>query len=149
MTLKSHAVETLLTPEAIPVANPGGIYNLTFHKTLANLGTSAADLISGLVLGHRFKILSLQFVTSTAGTGSGATQTFNLEIGTTNLTGGVLNLTLANQQTTYGQITSATPITGNNEGSATDAISLEMAAGGTAFTAGAGSFVIRVQNLDG
>ncbi len=46
-------------------------------------------------------------------------------------------------------MTSATAITALNEGSATDTISIEMAASGTVFTAGAGYFVITIQTLDG
>lgn len=111
------------------------------------LSTSAIDLLTGYTPGFRFRIVSLEFVTTVAGTGASASQTFNLEIGTTNVTGGVLTLTLASQAA-IGAITAATPITANNIGSSTDAISLEMAAGGTVFTAGAGYFIMELQNLD-
>jgi hypothetical protein len=111
------------------------------------LSTSAIDLLTGYTPGFRFRIVSLEFVTTVAGTGAGASQTFNLEIGTTNVTGGVLSLTLASQAA-IGTITAATAITANNIGSSTDAISLEMAAGGTVFTAGAGYFIMELQNLD-
>jgi len=111
------------------------------------LSTSAIDLLTGYTPGFRFRIVSLEFVTTVAGTGASASQTFNLEIGTTNVTGGVLTLTLASQAT-IGTITAATAITANNIGSSTDTISLEMAAGGTVFTAGAGYFIMELQNLD-
>lgn len=120
------------------------IHPLTSLAT--GLGTSAIDILTNLTPGFPFKITSFAFVTTVAGTGSGASQVFNLEIGTTNVTGGVLTLTLASQAT-IGTVTAATAITAANVGSATDTISIEMAAGGTVFTAGAGYFVIGIQNL--
>jgi hypothetical protein len=72
---------------------------------------------------------------------------FNLEIGTTNVTGGALTLTLASQAT-IGTVTAATAITGANSFTATDTISLEMAAGGTVFSAGAGYFIIKMRRKD-
>lgn len=111
------------------------------------LGVLAIDLMTTWTPGFKFKILSWDFITTVAGTGAGASQTFNLEIGTTNVTGGLLNVTLASTAA-IGQVTPGAPVTGNNTGSASDSISIEMAAGGTVFTAGAGYFVIRVQNMD-
>ena len=126
-----------------------GVVPVTIPLTslATGLSTSAIDLLTGYVPGFRFKIISLAFVTTVAGTGTDASQVFNLEIGTTNTTGGVLTLTLASQAA-IGTVTAATAITAANTGSSTDAISLEMAAGGTVFTAGAGYFVLTLQNLD-
>ncbi len=154
MTASTESIQTVLTPGGtnyIPVIQGSGIYNLVHPLTslVTGLSTAAVDLVTNLTLGHKFKLLAISFVTTVAGTGSGASQVFNLEIGTTNVTGGVVTLTLANQQTTFGQVTAGTAITANNVGTETDTISLEMAASGTAFTAGAGYFVIRVQNLEG
>ena len=47
-----------------------------------------------------------------------------------------------------GQVDAATAITAANTGTASDTISIEMAASGTVFTAGAGYFVIKIQNMD-
>lgn len=151
MALKTSTVETLVTAAEIPVASPAGVYQYIHPLTslVTGLSTAAVDLLTGFTPGHRFKLVKFAFVTTVAGTGSGASQVFNLEIGSTNVTGGVLTLTLANQQTTFGQVTAATAITALNEGTATDTISIEMAASGTVFTAGAGYFVITIQNLDG
>ena len=115
---------------------------------LAAMTTSAADLITGFVPGFRGKIVSAQFFTTTLGTGSGASQVLNFEIGTTDVTGGVTTLTLATT-TPLGNRIAATAITGNNEFTATDAISLEVAASGTVFTAGAGVLEVILQNYDG
>lgn len=114
---------------------------------VTGLGVLAIDLMSNYVLGYRFKILTFDFVTTLAGTGAGASQTFNIEIGSTNLTGGVLNVNLAGTAT-IGQQSNGTAVTAANVGTATDNISIEMAAGGTVFTAGAGYFLIKIQNLD-
>jgi hypothetical protein len=121
------------------------IHPLTSLAT--GLSTSAIDLMTGYTPGYKFKLLGMHFVTTVAGTGASASQVFNLEIGTTNVTGGVLTLLLADTDT-IGKITAATAITAANTGSASDTISLEMAASGTVFTAGAGYFAIRIQNMD-
>jgi hypothetical protein len=126
-----------------------GVSTLTIPLTslATGLSTLAIDLLTGYVPGYAFKLLSFDFVTTVAGTGAGASQTFNLEIGSTNVTGGSLNVTLASTDT-IGEVTAGTAITAANEGTAADAISIEMAAGGTVFTAGAGYFVIKIQNMD-
>lgn len=126
-----------------------GVYNMTIPLTslATGLSTSAIDLMTEIVVGHKFKILDFYFVTTVAGTGSGASQVFNLEIGTTNVTGGVLTVTLASTSA-IGEVTTSTAVTAANTGTAADTLSIEMAASGTVFTAGAGYFVIRIQNMD-
>ncbi|HEY8994269.1 MAG TPA: hypothetical protein VIM71_06395 [Lacunisphaera sp.] len=137
------------TREILPVgATPAagvGYYTLNIPVQLTAMTTSAADLITGLVLGHKGKIVSMQFHTTVLGTGSGASQVLNLEIGSTDVTGGVLTLTLATT-TPLGNRIAATAITANNEFTATDTLSLEVAASGTVFTAGAGVISIVIQN---
>jgi hypothetical protein len=126
-----------------------GITTITIPLTslATGLSTSAIDLLTNYTPGYAFKILKVDWVTTVAGTGSSASQVFNLEIGTTNLTGGVVTATLASTAT-IGSITAGTAVTANNTGTASDNFSIEMAAGGTVFTAGAGYFVIEIQNLD-
>lgn len=124
-----------------------GTITIPLSSLATGLSTAALDLLTGYVLGYRFKILSFDFVTTIVGAGAGASQTFNLEIGAVNLTGGSLNVTLASTDT-IGEVTAGTPITAANVGTAADAISLEMSAGGTVFTSGSGYFVIKVQNMD-
>lgn len=126
-----------------------GVQDLTLPLTslVTGLGTGAVTLLNGLTPGYNGVIKSLDFVTTVAGTGSGASQTFNLDINTTPTTGGSLVLTLSNQGT-VGTVTAATSITAANTFGPTDTLSLKMAAGGTVFTAGAGYFVVSIQNLD-
>ena len=130
------------------VLSPAGVYVMPVALQLAAMTTSAADLMTNFVMPHRGKILGFAFAVTTLGTGSGASQVLNLEIGTTNLTGGVLTLLLADA-TPLGKVTSATAITGNNTFAAGDTLSIEVAASGTVFTAGAGTLLITIQNLDG
>ena len=81
------------------------------------------------------------------GAGAGASQVFNLEIGTTNVTGGILTVTLAGTAT-IGVLTTGSAITALNVGTVSDTISIEMGAGGTVFTSGSGYFVLKIQNMD-
>lgn len=126
-----------------------GKYFITVPLTslATGLSTSAIDILTNLVVGHAFKLLSFDWVTTIVGAGAGASQTFNLEINTTNVTGGSLNPTLASTAS-IGGVTAGSAITANNTGSASDTISIEMAAGGTVFSSGAGYFVIHIQNMD-
>lgn len=130
---------------------PGvGISTLVHPLTsiVTGLGVLAIDLLTNYVPGYRFKVLKFDFITTVAGTGAGASQIFNLEIGTTNVTN-TLTVTLASTAA-IGQMTSGipNPIAAANVGTATDTLSIEMAAGGTVFTAGAGYFLIEIQNMD-
>lgn len=131
------------------LAATAGIQTVTIPLTslATGLSTSAIDLLTAYTPGYKFKLLAFDFVTTVAGTGTSASQTFNLEIGTTNTTGGSLNVTLASTSD-IGELTSGSAITAANTGSASDTISIEMAASGTVFTAGAGYFVIKIQNMD-
>lgn len=155
----------VLTPPAAPLPNAltdnstgtasdtiaagVGVSTITIPLTslATGLSTLAIDLLTQYTPGYAFKLLTFDFVTTIAGTGAGASQTFNLEIGATNVTGGVLNVTLASTAG-IGTVTSGSAITALNTGSAADTISIEMAAGGTVFTAGSGYFVLKVQNMD-
>lgn len=150
MSLKTSQVETLLTPAEIPVFLPAGVYTVNFHQPLSALGTAAATVVTWTP-GHRFQILSVTARTAVAGTGTAASQVFNTEISGVATSGGVLTLTLANQQTTYGQNVAATAITQDNTstGEPTDTVVIALAASGTAFTAGAVDLLVQVQNLDG
>lgn len=124
-----------------------GVQTLVIPIQLAAMTTAAADLVTNIVPGYKFKVLAVDFVTTTVSTGSGASQTLNLEIGTTNLTGGVVNPTLASSDT-LGEVTAGTSVTAANTGTASDSLSVEVAASGTVFTAGAGVLIVKLQNMD-
>lgn len=96
-------------------------------------GTSAIDLLTSLPMNFHGKITSFFAVVESADSGVVAgSQILNLEIGTTDVTGGLLTLATGNVQ---GAIVSATAITAANEFKPGDTISVEMAASGTGFTA--------------
>jgi len=129
------------------LAPTAGISTLSIPITLASMTTSAADLVTAYTPGYKFKILAVDFATTTVSTGDGASQVINVEIGTTNVTGGVVTATLAGTDT-LGELSSGTAVTAGNTGSASDTISVEVAASGTVFTAGDGVLLIRIQNMD-
>ena len=129
------------------LAATAGIVTVAMHLDLVALTTSAADLLTAYTPGYAFELLSLEAVFTTLATGSGASQVLNLEIGTTNVTGGVLTLLLADGDT-LGKKKAATAITAANIGTASDTISLEVAASGTVFTAGKVTLLLKLRNLD-
>lgn len=120
------------------------IYETVAFRVVLPAGTGAADLVTGFVPGYRGKIKSWQYVADTAATGAGATRDFNLEIGTTDVTGSATTIALADVDT-VGERKAGSAITAANEFDDDDAISIEVAAGGTAFTAGAGTFYLLLE----
>lgn len=136
------------TPAAsLPVGVGESILTFPLTSLVTSLSTAAVTILNAYKPGFNFKILQFDFVNTIAGTGSGASQTFNLSITGTPVTGGSVNPTLASTGT-YGNITAGSTITAANTGGVTDTISIAMAASGTVFTAGAGYFVLRVKNMD-
>lgn len=129
------------------LAATAGISTLAVPIQLASMTTSAADLVTNLTPGYKFKLLAASFTTTTLGVGSSASQVINLEINSTNVTGGVVTITEASTDT-LGESSAGTSITAANTGSASDTISVEVAASGTVFTAGEGILFIRIQNMD-
>lgn len=109
-------------------------------------GTSAIDVLTDWTPGYKFKILSLVAATSVLLVGAAGSRVFNLEIGSTDVTGGVLTIPIANAA--VGVVTAATAITALNTGTAAQTISIELQNGGTQFTAGMITFAIKVQNMD-
>jgi hypothetical protein len=124
-----------------------GIQTVAIPIQLAAMTTSAADLMTNYTPGYAFELLSAEFVTTTIGAGSGASQVLNFEIGTTNVTGGAITITLSGTDT-LGKKTAGTSITAANTGTASDTISLEVAASGTVFTGGAGFVLLKLRNMD-
>lgn len=124
-----------------------GVTTLMFAIDLVALTAAAADLLTDYVIGYAFKILAVDFAVTEIGAGAGATMNLNLEIGAVNVTGGVVNPTLANTAT-LGALVAGTAVTANNTGTAANALSIEVAAGGTIFTAGKGVLLVKIQNMD-
>ncbi len=130
----------IITAMIMPMVSKNmGNNTMEIPITLANI-TAAGDVVTTMVPGFAGRILKVFFVVTTKVTTASKAVTLNLEIGTTDLTGGVVSLTSANCGT-LGAVVAGSAITGNNVFSETDSISVE-AASVTAFTEGEGMLVI-------
>jgi hypothetical protein len=128
-------------PSYAPVV---GVQLLPIHLNLADLANG--DVLTNYTPGFAFKVLSVDFQVQKAVTTAAKAATLNLEIGTTNLTGGVVALTSANCTPAGAQV-AGTAVTAANTGTATDTLSIE-ASSVTAFVEGTGVLLIKLQNLD-
>lgn len=126
-------------------AGKSGVSTLAIPVSLADV-TAAGDVLTTFTPGYNFKILSIAWAQGTPVTTASKLFNANLEIGTTNVTGGVVALTSATC-TPLGKIIAGTAITALNTGGPTDTVSLE-AADVTAFTEGSGYFLVTIQNMD-
>lgn len=121
-----------------------GCTTLAFKIDLANLADG--DVLTTYTPGYKFKILSVDFRVHKAVTTADKLSTLNLEIGTTNVTGGAVALTSANC-TPAGAAVAGSAVTAANTGSASDSFSIE-AASTTAFAEGSGWLLVKIQNMD-
>jgi hypothetical protein len=72
-----------------------------------------------------------------------------MEINTTDVGTVVSTVTIPIANAAVGTVTAGTAVSGTPiSGNATDTFSVEIQAGGTQFTAGEGTFIILVQNID-
>lgn len=129
---------------SVYVLPPGGsgIGGLeSWHFPLSLVLAASGDMWTNTTPGFAGRIVSVEWVQAAPGTGSGADITINMEIGTTNVTGGAVNVTLATA-TPMGNRIAGSAVTAANYFSATDTISIE-ATVATAFTAGTGTLVVR------
>lgn len=137
-----------------------GLRQISIPVQLAAFSTSAADLVTNYIVGFAGQIVGAKFITTQAGTGTGATQTFSFKItaqpsGTVStVTGLSATVTLAGTATTgvvqaFGTMTGATNTNAGGYLDASDTLSISVAASGTAFTAGAGVILLEIAKLDG
>lgn len=105
--------------------------------------TGNIDVVTDYPLQGNGKIIQVAFVVTVPVTTAAKLATLNLEIGTTNLTGGVVALTSANA-TPLGKVISGTAVTANNVFKDGDLISVE-ASGVTAFVEGRGILLVTVE----
>jgi len=129
-----------VTFEGVPQGSPSNkIYGtLTFPVTLASVAATG-DVVTNFTPGFAGTIEKFHYVTAVLSSTTAAVA-FNLEIGATNTTGGVISLTHTNAGA-VGAVVASTDITALNVFNATDTISVE-ATTSTVFTEGSGSFVI-------
>jgi hypothetical protein len=131
------------TPSAT-IAPGTGVQTVAIPIILASLANG--DVLTNYTPGYKFKLLSASVAVSKPATTAAKAATLNLEIGTTDVTGGVVALTSANS-TPLGALVAGTAITALNTGSATDTISVEASAV-TAFAEGEGFLLLKLQNMD-
>jgi hypothetical protein len=131
----------------IAVAAGDGTVTLVIDHTFIG-GTAAVEPVTNYTLAFKFRILSWAWITGTALTGGGGSRVANLEINATDVGTVPSILTITQASGTVGVVIPATAIAGANSGSAGDTISIEIANGGTAITAGEGHFILIIQNMD-
>ena len=102
--------------------------------------TAAGDVLTNYTPGFAGRIVKVDFAVSVPVTTGSKAASLNVEIGTTNLTGGVVALTSANC-TPLGAVVAGSAVTAANTFSATDTVSVE-AASVTAFSEGAGYLLL-------
>lgn len=119
-----------------------GIQTFQFYIDAATIANG--DLLTNYVFGFAFKIEKVDVICAKPVTTGAKGSTLNLEINTTNLTGGVV--TLAGTYALGAQV-NGTVVAANNTGTSSDTFSIE-ASGTTAFVEGAFLVVISVRNLD-
>lgn len=119
-----------------------GVMALAFYIDAATIANG--DLLTAYTPGFAFKVLKVDARCANPVTTGAKAADINLEIGTTNLTGGVVALA-----GTYaiGAAQAGTAVTANNTGTAADTVSIE-AANVTAFTEGAFWIIVSIQNMD-
>jgi hypothetical protein len=144
------ALQAGVTGDVIPMLREYGVgagqsanYSvMTIHITMAQLADG--DILTSFIPGFAGSIEKVTFNPTVPVTTAAKASTLNLEIGTTNLTGGVLALTSANCAT-LGTIVAGTAITAANVFTDSDTVSLE-ASSTTTFIEGEGDLYILLKS---
>lgn len=122
-----------------PVSKQSKVYQThSFYFDMAEIADG--DLVTAFTPGYAGTIEKVYWVQETAVTTASKASSLNVEIGTTDTTGGVVALTSA-ACTPLGVVVAGSAITAANTFAATDTISVE-AASTTTFIEGAGTFFI-------
>ncbi|MER8380709.1 hypothetical protein [Mesorhizobium sp. M1399] len=137
---------TVVTITRENVTAGAGLQTLAFFVNLADIA-AAGDVLTNYVPGYAFKIEKFDFRVSKPATTAAKLASLNMEIGTVDLTGGVIALTSANC-TPAGAAVAGTAITAANVGTALSSFSVEASAV-TAFVEGSGWLIVQIRNLEG
>ena len=125
-----------------------GLHTIEFPHAFIG-GTAAVEPVSNYQFGFNFKIIGWVFVTKALLVGAAGSRIANMEINTTDVGTVVSTVTIPIANAAVGTVTAGTAVSGTPiSGNATDTFSVEIQAGGTQFTAGEGTFIILVQNID-
>lgn len=109
-------------------------------------GTTAIEYITDWTPGFAFEIESVKAYTQTAGTGAGASRTFRVLKGASTVAA-TATLALADTATAGQEKAFTVSASPDNKFSDTDTLTVDFAAGGTAFTAGAVNLCIVYRQL--
>lgn len=129
------------------IAAGAGVQTIQFAHTFIG-GTSAVEPVTNYTPGFKFKILKWAAVSDVLLVGAGGSRVANMEIGSVDVGTTPSTITLIEANAAVGTVTAGTTVTGANTGTASDTISIEIATGGTAFSAGKVNFIITLQNMD-
>jgi hypothetical protein len=121
---------------------------LSFKATLPTGGTDAAEIVTTFTPGFKFKVKRWAYIEDVAATGTSGSRVYNMEIGSTDVGSTPSTVTITTASAAVGRVIAGTAVAGANEGSASDTLSIEVAAGGTTHDAGSGTFVVVLQNMD-
>lgn len=119
-----------------------GVTTLVFSFSATAIANG--DLLTNYVPGYAFKILKVDARCTAPVTTAAKAATINMEIVSTDLTGGVISLA---GLYAMGAAQAGSAVTANNTGSSTDSFSIEASAV-TAFMEGAFDILVSIQNLD-
>lgn len=121
----------------------GGFVRIAYLLTLNDVA-GVRDIVTDFTPGFTGRVVGLEFVVDTKVTTAAKTLNLNVEIGSTDVTGGVLALTSANTATS-GVVITSSAVTGTNTFTATDKISVE-ASNVSQFSEGDGMLYIVLEN---
>ena len=140
------ALTTIGAVVNLAAATGVGMSVLEFPHTFIG-GTSAVEPVTAYTIGYKFRIVSWCWVNEVLLVGAGGSRVANMLIGATPV-GGPSFITIDVAAPAVGARVNGTAIAAANTGSAVDTFSIQIADGGTAFTAGSGTFLVLVQNMD-
>ncbi len=137
---ESGSADDICSVYVVSRASAGAIQKSILSVPVKLSKVASGDLLTQFTPGFPGRIVKASFAVTDPVTTAGKAASLNLEIGATNLTGGVIGLTSANCGT-LGAVVDGSEITGNNVFDSDDTISVE-ASGVTAFAEGEGVLLI-------
>ncbi len=129
------------------IAAGAGVQTIEIPHTFIG-GTAAVESVTDLPINFKFKILSWAFVTEVLLVGAAGSRVANMEISGVDVGTVPSTITIPIANAAVGVVTAGTAVAGANTGAAGATLSIEIANGGTQFTAGSGTFIIHIQNMD-
>lgn len=129
----------------MPRFAPHGVIRHQFcFPAVLPAGTGAATLLPAITPGFAFEVEKAWYIPTVAATGASASRVVNVLRGSTTVATRTLLLADAD---TPGTDAPAFTVTPNLPFGDTDALSIAVAAGGTAFTAGSGYVIVQVREV--